>query len=327
MPSLLGGFTKEIKAINGISEMKKLRINGVDQWIVMRGEDIRNPILFHFHGGPGGSQTGNFRKYLSELEKDFVVINWDQRGAGKSYHPHIPRESMNMKQLVEDAKEVITFVLERFQQNKVYLTGQSFGTFLGMLFIDKYPELVHAYIGINQVAFRGEEELACYETTLQIAKERGDKKAVNDLLKMGKPVNGAYQTSNDLVTQRGYITKYKGVSHKVSTQKIQIASILCSELTVKEKINFMKGFAFSYETLWEEFGGIDLREKIKEVKVPVYFIAGRHDKIVPLESTKQYFEMLKAPHKELIIFEESGHLACFEEPEKFCRLVKSVVGK
>ena len=165
MKALLGGYTAEIKTENGIAEMKKLSINGTEQWVVMRGENRNHPILFHFHGGPGGSQTGDFRKYLSDLEKDFVVINWDQRGTGKSFYPNIPRETMNMDQLVEDAKEVISYVLHRFQQNKVFLTGQSFGSVLGMLFIDKYPELVQAYFGINQVVCRREEELACYETT------------------------------------------------------------------------------------------------------------------------------------------------------------------
>lgn len=322
--TLLGGFTKTIKAENGIAEMKKLSINGTEQWVVIRGENRRNPILFHLHGGPGGSQTGNFRKYLSDLEKDFVVVNWDQRGAGKSYHPNIPRESMNLDQLAEDAKEVITYVLTRFQQNKVFLTGQSFGSLLGMIFVEKYPEPVQAYIGINQVVCRIEEELKCYETTLQMAKERGDQKAIKDLTNIGKPVNGCYLKAQDLVRQRGLITKYKGVSYKVSTHSIQLASILCSELTLKEKINFMKGFNFSFETLWEEFSSINLRGKIQEVQVPVYFIAGRHDKIVPLESTAQYFDMVKAPQKELVIFEESGHLACFEEPKKFCELLKSI---
>ncbi|RXT07118.1 alpha/beta fold hydrolase [Ammoniphilus sp. CFH 90114] len=324
MRSLIGGFTTEIKTEKGIAEMKKLNINGTEQWVVMRGQDRTSPILFHLHGGPGGSQTGNFRKYLSDLEKDFVVINWDQRGAGKSYHPNIPQETMNMNQLVEDAKEVISYALHRFQQKQVFLTGQSFGSVLGMLLLHRYPEFVQAYIGINQVVYRAEEELACYETTLQIAKERGDKKAIEDLTTMGRPINGSYQNTKDLVRQRGLITKYKGVSYKKSTHLIQFASIFCSELTFKEKINFMKGFTFSIDTLWEEWSSMNLREKIIEVHVPIYFIAGKHDRLVPLESTSQYFEILKAPKKELVIFEESGHLACFEEPGKFCELLKTI---
>lgn len=324
MKTLLGGYTAEIKTENGIAEMKKLNINSTEQWVVIRGDNRSNPILFHFHGGPGGSQTGNFRKYLSGLEKDFVVVNWDQRGAAKSFHPNIPRETMNMEQFLEDAKEVITYVLLRFQQKKVFLTGQSFGTVLGMLFTDKYPEFVQAYVGINQVVSRKEEELDCYETTLQIAKERKDQKAIDDLTKIGKPVNGSYQTAKALVRQRGLITKYKGVTYKKSTHLIQFASILCPELTLKEKMNFMKGFTFSFDTLWAEWASLNLKELIKEVNVPIYFITGRHDKIVPLESTKQYFEVLKAPKKEFIIFEESGHLACFEEPMKFCELLKTI---
>ena len=311
MRKLLGGYTSKINTKNGIAEMKKLNINGSNQWIIMRGENINNPILFHLHGGPGGSQTGNFGKFLRQLEKDFIVIHWDQRGSGKSYHPSNTKELLNMNQLVEDAKQIITYIIEKFQQKKVFLTGQSFGSILGMLFINKYPQVIHAYIGINQGVSRTEEELECYEHTLKIAKERGEKKAIKDLLQMGKPMNGAYATPKQLVRQRALITKYKGVTYKKNTSLIQFYSIYCSEFTLKEKLNFIKGFNHSFESLWEEFSSMDLRKQITKVYVPVYFIAGKYDKIVPLESTKTYFEVLQAPKKELIIFEESGHLACF----------------
>lgn len=321
---ITGGYTSKIRGEQSISEMRKLMINGINQWIVLRGENKNNPVLFHFHGGPGGSQIGNFTKFLRDLEKEFVVVHWDQRGAGKSYHPQIPKETMTLDQLVEDAKAIVDIITKEFNQEKILLTGQSFGSLLGMLYIYKYPESIKAFIGINQAVTRTEEEKSCYETALKIAKEKNDKKGIEKLEKMGPPERGSYKTSKDLVTQRGLITKYKGVSYKKSTQAIQFPSIFCSELTLKEKLNFMKGFGFSFDTLWEEFATTNLKKHVPEVKVPVYFVVGRHDAIVPIESTRNYYENLIAPKKKFIIFEESGHLACFEEPEKFCQLLLSI---
>lgn len=79
----------------------------------------------------------------------------------------------------------------------------------------------------------------------------------------------------------------------------------------------MKGFGFSAANLWDEMTSINLFNTITEVDVPVYFVVGRHDKIVFLDDVEKYFHLLKAPKGKLFIFEESGHLACFEEPDKF----------
>ena len=85
-------------------------------------------------------------------------------------------------------------------------------------------------------------------------------------------------------------------------------------------MNFMKGFAFTTRLIWGEFGKFNLTQEEMEYKVPLYLIMGRHDRIVH-DLAEQYFNMINAPMKELLIFEHSGHLACFEEAEKFNRIM------
>ncbi|GFN31394.1 hypothetical protein PCURB6_16540 [Paenibacillus curdlanolyticus] len=119
-----------------------------------------------------------------------------------------------------------------------------------------------------------------------------------------------------MVTQRTWLTKLGGVTYKKNAIWFNLSYIFSSHLTWLERIRFMKGFAFSYTTLWGQLNATNLFELVTEYKIPVYFIMGLHDKISH-ETVKQYAQMIKAPHKELIVFENSGHFACFEEAERF----------
>ena len=143
---------------NSVSKLEKLTLGGIEQWITVRGKQKELPILLYLHDGPGSPQTGAQRKYNAILEDYFLVVNWDQRGAGKSYTPHIPADTMNFEQLLSDAYELVLYLKDTYQKEKIFLMGHSFGAALGLLFAHRYPELIQAYIGINQPVFWEEEE-------------------------------------------------------------------------------------------------------------------------------------------------------------------------
>ena len=62
---------------------------------------------------------------------------------------------------------------------------------------------------------------------------------------------------------------------------------------------------------------IDLPKTLKEVNCPIYFFVGKNDIQTSTEITENYFEELKAPKKDLFLFENSGHQIHHDEPEKF----------
>lgn len=82
---------------NSIAEVDYLHLGGIDQWVMIRGENVANPPLILLHGGPGFSETHFFRHFNAPVEKDFTVVYWDQRGSGKSFAPTIPRSSMTVE--------------------------------------------------------------------------------------------------------------------------------------------------------------------------------------------------------------------------------------
>jgi proline iminopeptidase len=328
---LFGGYMPPYRDVNGefvagsISTMEKILLGGVEQWYTIRGRSEQLPLLIFFHGGPGSPQTGAQRKYNARLEEHYLVVNWDQRGSGKSFSTEVEAKTMTLDQLLSDANELIDYLLRKYNKKKVYIMGQSLGAVMGLTYIKRFPDKVHAYVGINQPVNRTEEEKKSYRFALESAKLQGNKKAIKQLEAIGFPENGVYQSMNDMVTQRKWLTKFNGVTHKKNANFINLNYFLSTHLTLKEKMTFMKGFGFSSTHLWEEMTSINLFHRVLEVEVPVYFVMGRHDKIVFLDEVERYFQLLKAPKKHLIVFEESGHLACFEEEDKFNELMTKQV--
>ncbi|CAK7086319.1 alpha/beta hydrolase [Tissierella sp.] len=317
---LLPNRTPKIEGENSVAIIEKIKLGGLEQAILVRGKDISNPVLLFLHGGPGYPQISFARKYEKKLENNFVVVNWDQRGSGMSYSSNIPKESMNRDQFIEDTKELIDYLCEKYEKEKIYLVGHSWGTELGLYVVDKYPEKVAVFISIGQVVNGIESEVISYDYVLEMANKNKDQKALDDLMRIGEP---PYKnTVNDTAAQRKWLSKYGGVERKVDTLRdIILGSIFSSEYTGIDGIKFTLGNKFSADTMWGHNKDLDFIRDIPEVKVPIYFCAGRYDYNTPSVLIEEYYNEIIAPKKELIWFEESAHFPNFEEYEKFNELV------
>ena len=311
---------------NSVASLEKVQIGGIDQWIIIRGHDKNNPILLFLHGGPGSSEGPFTYKYQRDLEKHYIVVNWDQRGAGKSYSKKIPKTSMNIEQFILDSHELIRLLLNRFNKKKLYLVGHSWGSILGTLVVSRYPELIQAYIGIGQVVNILDNEKVSYKYTIDQAKERGNKKALKQLKKLEPYPEKDLNDTKAFRKQRKWLTKFGGVMHNGTSWWPYIKIALGSpEYTIKDMIKFVGGMKFSIKTMWTHLFEIDFPKQIPELKVPVYICMGRYDYNTPFELAEKYFNQLKAPKKKFIWFEDSAHILNFEESEKFNEFLINVV--
>ena len=321
-------------AVSGsIAEMTPVNLGGFDQWLVIRGVDRTNPVLLFIHGGPGVPETPMIHSVLSDLQEDFVVVTWDQRGTGLSFSKDVPVETMTVERFIEDAHELVGYLKERFGAEKIYIVGHSWGSVLGMYLIDRYPEDFYAYVGIGQVVNTYENERLSYEYVYNRAVEDGNRRAIRELEEIGPPMNGVYGDDpsdiDGLMTQRKWLTKYNGVMHEESSHlKYYFAYILSPEYSVFDAINVLRGVHFSLDLMWNQVLQVNLFEEITEVQVPVYFFVGRYDYNTPFELVEEYYDVLDAPKKELVWFENSAHMINSEEPERFTRLmVEKVLGE
>jgi len=301
--------------------LEKVLIGGINQWISVRGNPQKHLCLF-LHGGPGLAEMPLLHSFCNELENDFLIINWDQRGAGKSFSFFTPPSSMNLNQFISDANELITYLIKRFKKEKIFLIGHSWGSVLGVFLAQKYPELLYSYIGISQIGNWPQGEKLSYEFTLAKAYELKDKRAIYILTKIGQPPF----KWNELIKQRQLLLKFGGSIYKQSSYKSLISKYLfSSEYHLIDLIKFPIGIYFSLKHLWSEISKMDMTIEVSKVQIPVCFIVGRYDYQVPYECSVQYFNKLKSPDKKIVWFDKSGHTPMFEEPDKFIEVMRNEI--
>jgi len=302
---------------NGIESLEKVTLGGVEQWLLIRGWDRSNPVLLHLHGGPGSADISIARFFDAELIQHFTVVHWDQRGAGKSFSPDIPPESMTRGQFVEDIRELAKLLCERFGVPKIYLVGHSWGSEIGALAASRHPELFHAYVGVAQVVEESEQERISYQFVLDRAREAGNAKAVRELEEIGPP---PYDGVAELLVQRGWLERFGGVSRSKETEmRALIRRALSSpDYSLLDAVKFFRGQSFSSGHMYEESRVTNLFQQAPRIEVPVYFFAGRHDYNCPSEEAERYYRALDAPRgKHFIWFESAAHMIPYEASDEY----------
>jgi pimeloyl-ACP methyl ester carboxylesterase len=311
-----------ITSPTGIASLEKVRLGGIDQWIQIRGHDRTKSILLFLHSGPGFPEMP-FSHVNAALEKEFVVVQWDQRGAGKSYSSSIPESSMAIEQFLADTHELVQLLLKRFDQPKLYLVAHSWGSIVGALTAAKYPELFHAYVGISQAVNAPESERMMYRFALETAAKRGDEKAIGDLRRIGEP---PYKSFGDYRLMKNWVKRFNDVNYaELSPWQFARIAFTSPSYSWCDLFRLLMGMRFSFSHLWQEaFYRVDLFEQVPRLDVPVRMFLGRHDRTVTASAplADRYFEGLDAPKgKQLIWFENSGHWPQLEEPKKFCAVL------
>lgn len=302
---------------NSIATLETVSLNGSKQWISIRGQDVSNPVLLFLAGGPGGSQLATARFALAELEKHFVVVNWEQPGAGKSFDA-VDRSTITPDRYVEDAHDLVIQLRERFGQEKVYVLGESWGSALGIMLIQRYPDLFHAFIGTGQMVAFLENDLICYDFALNMAQENGNNKKVEKLTKQGPPPyygkDVAWQEAAFLMDTFNYMNANPAIADNGANTFRDLAA---SEYGLYDKVSWFRGVIETLNVVYPQLWDVDFRLSATELDVPVYFFIGRHDVNAPTILLEEYYRLLKAPHKEIVWFEHSGHTPWVSESNLF----------
>lgn len=312
---------------NCVSVMEKVKLGGFEQWISIREENRSNPVLLFLHGGPGGSETPMINTYDQKLSSVFTVVNWDQRGSGKSYSKKLPKETINAEQFLADTHELVLYLKERFKKEKIILLGHSWGTYLGLIETYRHPENILAYVGAGQIVRGIEGEQIGYDYLMKAAKEKGDKRALKILAGKAKFCNGSYVNGfKGCLAQRRVLNRYNGMIYdKTCAKKMAGMVWKYADYSFKDKINYLKSSLFVARQMGLDWGmNVDFPNSIPKVDVPVWFFSGAHDYTTPVELVRKYCEKLEAPSKEFVLFQNSAHNLMYEEPDRFFMEMKRI---
>lgn len=296
-----------------IAQTAYLRIGGIEQWVMIRGENVANPILILLHGGPGFPETNLFRYFNSSLERSFTVVYWEQRGTGKSFAPGLAESEMTIERFLRDLDELVDAVRAQLKKQRVVILGHSWGSALGTLYAARHSDKVSAYVGTGQIGDLQASELSSYAFVLAEAERRGNRTALRQLRAIGQPP----YSSKTIGIQRRWLTRFVGLMRGKTFWQVFHALRSAPEASILHLPNVFRGAMFSLRTLWAEVSRLNLEVSAPELNMPVFFFIGRHDHQVAAETSVAYFEKLVAPAKQLVWFEDSAHMPPFEEADKF----------
>lgn len=320
--AILCSFGGPAHAGDRIRATERITAGGAELFLETRGADRRKPLLLWLHGGPGGTERPLFRYYNRELENDFVVAYWDQRGAGRSFDSRENTEDLTIARHVADLDTVVDHLRERFHRDEVLLIGHSWGAALGLLYARGQPGKIAAVLGVAPVISTREGQEAEHTFVFDEALRRGDRKTQANLREIGSP---PYDDAAETLAMERIAARYGAVFHNEPNRVgVLVRSVLSGAVTPCEIPRFIRANEASLEAMHGELLDLDLSESVPAVDVPVAFLLGRHDRHVDSRIAARYLETLQAPAKKLVWFESSAHNPPFEEPQRFNETVVAI---
>jgi pimeloyl-ACP methyl ester carboxylesterase len=311
----------------GLAEKLFVPINGVSQGMIIESKDSSNPVLLYLHGGT--PEYFLSKRYPTGLEDLFTVVWWEQRGAGLSYTPRMPTESLICEQFVADTLAVADYLRGRFQTDRIYLMAHSGGTFFGIQAAARAPERFHAYIGVAQITSQLKSEWLAYTYMLERFKELGRepdivRKLAAAPVSLADGIPAGYLRIRDTAMHRLGVGTMRTMTDYV--RGLFLASLQCREYTLGEKVRLWRGkFTSGVSALWNEALKTDLSETLTSVNLPVYFLHGVHDYTVSYPLARAYFDRIQAPTKGFYTLRGSAHSPMFEEPDEMLRILREDV--
>ena len=307
-------WTPAIKGENSISKLTEVTINDADLTVMIRGNDKNNPVLIFVHGGPCCSEIPYVRKYQENLEKDFTIVHYEQRGSGKSYQFGKDYSAVTASTHVEDLIALTEYVKEYLEKEQVILLGHSYGTYIATMAAAGRPDLYKAYIGIGQMSDTVDSELSSLGKCIGAAKKAGEQKAVARLKSMEEAIS-----SGESITPRDYVRKYGFAARKIDDNMDYLKAFLFgTEYNLRDVIGFYTASIKYQDGLIQEALDKPIMDIVTEINIPVYFVMGKYDGMTSPEVAESYLHSLTGEGvKEFVLFEESAHYPQFEEEERF----------
>ncbi len=300
---------------------KKIDINGSMQWISL-SEVFPNsdrPVVLFLHGGPGSANLSLLNQITPGLSDYAIIVNWDQRNAGKSFSLFQSRRSLSFEQNIKDAHVLTQYLKDKYNVDRISLIGFSAGTALGIMLVDRYPDDFDLFISVAQMVDGQRGELLSLDYTLRKARELGDTKAIRELGNIEFDFSRPEEILRNTQRQRKFLLEYGGVYHNFVSYSHEAKSLWTSrEYSFLDFLLWPIASSASLKAMWHELVLLRIDELVPVVDIPIVFFCGQYDMNNPTVLVREYYENLIAPRgKEFILFSQSAHGIFWDEPVMF----------
>jgi pimeloyl-ACP methyl ester carboxylesterase len=300
----------------GISEQKAVDIGGIKQWITVRGSGADNPILLFLHGGPGTPMMAESWTFQRPWEDYFTVVQWDQRGAGKTFSAsrRKPNQALTIDLMANDTIELIDYLRQTYGKKKIFLMGHSWGTVLGLEVARRRPDLLFAYVGVGQVINMVRNEELGYQLTLAEAKRQQNAKAIKQLESLFPypDPNGGIPLQKTAIL-RQWAVAMRGMMYSQTGEDDELRRKLSHYYSAYDVESAGKGEMYSVLALWPELSKVDF-SALHQLHCPLIIFAGEYDTVTPGRLSKEFFDQVQAPYKHYFLMPKAAHYVVNESP-------------
>ena len=303
-----------ISSPKGIDEASFVMIGGIEQWVTIRGEDRSKPVLLFLHGGPGDVTNPWAFALFAPWEKQFTVVQWDQRDSGRTLMKtgHTVAPTITLDRTTQDGIELTEYLRKHLGKDKIVIVAHSFGSILGLGMVRARPELFYAYVGTGQVADSTKNYSVAFEALLQKAQASGNQRAIEELKRVGPP---PYSTGEGYGVQRKWANNFEGADQFLAgTLGL---TLVAPDHSVQDINDEVAGEILSADRLVPQTRSIGPTELGLEFFVPIFVFQGEEDFTTPTVLAQHYVESLKAPRKAFVRINGGGHFAVFMHSDQF----------
>jgi pimeloyl-ACP methyl ester carboxylesterase len=303
-----------LRSPRSIDEARFVRIGGIDQWVEIRGRDRHNPVLLFLHGGPGDVTTPWAFALFAAWEERFTVVQWDQRGAGRTLRQSGASiaSTLTPDRMAWDGIELTEYLRRHLGVNKVVVVAHSFGSIIGLRMARARPDLFSAYVGTGQVADNRRGLAAGHEALVARARALGNGQALEELTRLGPPSSPSDAASG---AQRRWANAFEGAD-RFLIGTIGLALVAPGN-SVKDINDSVEGQLLSAERLVPQTSSLGPADLGLEFEIPVFIIQGAEDFTTPTELARHYLDSIAAPIKAFVPIDGAGHFAVFMRSDRF----------
>jgi len=284
-------------------------VGGIEQWVTIKGGSCANPVILFLHGGPGNTLSPYADAIYGSWEKDFTLVQWDQRGAGRTYGRNAPPAdpALNTERMAEDGIALAEYLVRRLGKKRIILMGGSWGSILGVHMARSRPDLFHAYVGVSQIVGYRDNQFASYSKVMAMARAAGDRPTISALEALGPP---PWENPRNSGVLRRATRAYEAKTSIPAPKSWWVRAPAYDSAQVRAE--YLEGEDHSYLQFVGRkgdgmFSRVDLPGLGSAFEIPVFIIQGSEDLVAIPEVARRYFDGIAAPQKEFVLVPHAGH--------------------